>query len=361
MEKDNEVITTINSIFNDENFLLTAAISKKGFDNDQLCEILTIVLNYYITTRDTSQNITVEELKDNYQKLNNHHLTEQQLDNIITNGFLTHSFCGVERKYISKYGFDYWDKISESERMKLLHIRNCLKRLEYEVGKNPYLTYRESDNLPEIVEKEVFMTFPGSKTIHYSQYAPERLYLGPIGMSSFSNFPMIAGESKKDYLTRILKYKIETCTYNIDQDELLEVAKSVIDYYTQKQNCISFINIKDIINKPIYTIFYENGDDDHLKKYCKAISSNIFYAHQVFTKFPNDRAEGLLDIGNLVILSTDIPVDSLSFADFPNLYDLKQKYLKQKGISEGTLIEYETCQEIKETSDLPKQIKKLYK
>lgn len=361
MEKNNQIIETIDSIFNDENFLLSALDDKKIFDINNLYQVLTMVLDYCIATRDTKTNLTIKEVKDNFTKLNDHYLTKEEFDNIITNGFLTHSFCGNECQYVSEHGFDYWDKITQEEKRNLQHIRNGLKRLEYEVGKNPFLTFREEDNLPEIVDKEVFMTFPGTKTIHYSKHAPERFYYGPVGRSCLENFPMIVGESKKDYLMRILKYRIENFTFNVEQEELLEVAERVIDYYIDKNTTIAFIDIQDIIDKPIYTVFYENENADNLKKFCATIELGKFSANQVFTHFPNDASEGFYDIGNLVTLSTNIPITSLSFASFPDIYDLKQKYLKQKGINEGTPVIYETCKELKKIRKLPDKIRRLYK
>lgn len=361
MKTNYDVVDTINKVFNDENYLLSILDSKRYFDDDNLYEVLAITLNYYLLTHDKIVNYSGDEIQDKYRKINSYPLNDEQIKNIINLGYLTHSFCGVEKEYIEKYGFDYWDKISESKRKQLEFIRNGLCTLEKELGKSEFVTFREEKNPIDIVEKEVYMTVPGTKTIYYSQNAPERFLLGPIGCDSFDYFPMVVGESKKDYLMRILKYRIEKLTYNVDQDELLAIADRIVDYYTKEKNCISFINIKDIIDIPVYTVNYGNGNEETLRKYCRLVKFGHLYAENALTNKKGDEYEEPYDVGNLVTLSNFIPKTALSFASFPDTYNLKQLYLKQKGIKDGVPVTYYKCQELESNNDLPEEIKKLYK
>lgn len=361
MEKNSLVVDTLDSVLNNKDYLLSILDSDYYFNEDHLFSVLSLTLNYYIATRDRMLNPTEEMIKAGYDKLNSRAMTKKEIDNIVTHGFLTHSFNGVERDYIARYGFDYWSKISKSEQLKLLHVRNGLKRLEYEVGKSLFLTYRQDANEQEIVDKELFISVPGTKTIYYAKHTPERFYLGPVGRESLENFPMVVGESKKEYLMRILKYQIDNRTRNVEVEELYEVAERVIDYYTKETSCISFIEIEGLIDKPIYSQHYGEGDGNNLVNYCDLMTNGRFHVCNAFTKEKDDTFETPYDMGNWVTLTTDVPTDNLSFANFPDLYDLKQLYLMQKGVPLGTKVDYFTCKEISPNDYYPDSIKRLYK
>lgn len=361
MKANNEVIKTIDTVFNDENYLLSILDNDKDFNEDHLFNALSLTLKYYIATRDKSNNPNEKSIKTELEKLNKFVMTRKEIDNIVNHGFLTHSFNGIERDYIERYGFDYWNKISRQEQLKILHIRNGLRRLEYEVGKSLFLTYRQEENSQEIVDKELFITVPGTKTIYYAKHTPERLYLGPIGRDSLHNFPMIVGESKKDYLMRILKYQIDHRTMYVELEELYDVADTVLDYYTQEPSCISFIDIPSMLAKPVYSQYYGEGDGNNLINYHNLMNTGRNYLCNAFTKETDDSYETPYDMGNWVVLTTDVPHDSISFANFPDLFALKQLYLKEKGIPNGTPVDYYTCSEISPYDYYPESIKRLYK
>lgn len=352
------VVDRIDTVFNDNDFLMSAAEGSTKFDEDRLYKMLTITLNYFLATRDRCTRFTVSEMESGYERLNSRLLTDEQLENIITNGYLTHSFNTAERKYIERYGFDYWNKISSRERKELAIIRRDLGILESELGKSLFLSFRESDNDKKIVEQEVFMTFPGSKTIHYAKNTPERFYLGPVGRYSFFDFPMLVGESQKEYLMRILKYRIEHHTYNVDQDELVELAERVVDYYTKKSSSISFIKIAEMLDKPVYSINFGLGGEDNLRNFCHSILEGRNKVEAVFTHQRNDSPEAY-ETGNLVTLAKFLPTD-LSFANFPNVYALKQQYLRDKGVDEGVPVIYKDCTRVKTMSKYPYDIRKYY-
>lgn len=353
------VVDRIDKVFNNNEFLMSAANGKRKFDEDRLYYILAITLNYFLATNDTRTNFDVNGIEKEYKRINVKYLTTKEVEDIITRGFLTHSFNAAERKYIEVYGFDYWDKISEEERKKLTEIRNIFSTLEHELGKNPYVTFREKDKGIDIVRQEVYMTVPGTKTIHYAKNAPERLYFGPLGNYWYIDFPMVVGESKKEYLMRILKYRIENCTYNADQEELVELAEKVIDYYAKHSSSIAFINFMDMLDKPVYTISYGMYGETCLKDYYRSLMESRYKVEHIFSHQRNDRPESY-EIGNLVTLAKYIPTD-LSFANFPDVYSLKQQYLKDMGISEGVPVTYKNCVRIESMKDYPDNIRKYYR
>lgn len=287
----------------------------------------------------------------------------EYLNNILINGYLTHSFPGAEKEYIQDYGFDYFDKLPKSKKNKLQIVRDELVKLESALGRCSYLKERHHKNNKKIVNKELFMTFPGAKTIFYSQFAPERLYKGPIDCSLFERFPLVVGESKKEYLMRIIDYETNIRNYNtgyMSKEEILQAANLVLNHYCEASSCISFIGIKDIINIPIYEKNYGQGFN-RFNAYYEMMESGNYRIKDFFTNYMNDEPE-FCDIGDLVTLSSLIDKKSISLVDFPDWYNLRQAFLKRIGVPEGSLVRYDNCTEIEKLDDIREEhIRLLYK
>ena len=361
MDEKRSVIQSIETKINDDDFLLSILDEHHHFDGEHLNEILALTLSYYILTRDSDTSLSVNDIKKGFDSRNHGIMSPKDIENTIELGYLTHSFNGMEQEYIKKYGFNYFDKLPQDEQRKVLRVRLGLKKLESEIGKNIFLTYREEENEASIVEKELFLTLPGTKTVHYCSMAPERFYLGPLGRDSFSYFPMVVGESKTDYVKRILRYRIENMTFKIEPQRLIDIADNVAEFYTQKSPSIAFVPIKDLIDKPVYANHYGEGDGQNLKRFCDLMKTRKFYPIHAFTSLPGDEYEPQEDKGNLVVLSSDITVSNLEFSSFPDSYDVRQKYLLNKGTPKGTLVDYYSCKKIEYDYEIPSYVKAYYK
>lgn len=160
---------------------------------------------------------------------------------------------------------------------------------------------------------------------------------------------------ERDYLMRILRYRIETMTNNVDQEELAWLAERVVEYYTKKGTCIAFIAIRDIIDKAVYAVQCGMCGEDCLRKFCTIMSKPEKRESPIFTNREKDIQE-VMHSGNFVTLSS-----SLAFANFPNVYNLKQQYLESMGVSNGTLVHYKDCTAVTTMRDYPSVIQKYYK
>lgn len=361
MERNDSVIKTIDTVLNDKNYLLSILDERQSFNEEHLFEMLALTIDYYILTRYSNFNLSPQEIRNDFEALNRRVMTNSQIKNVIDHGYLTHAFNGIEKEYVEKYGFDYFDKLPEEEQRKFLRIRLGLKKLESEIGKNLFQTYREEENDMTIVDKELFVSIPGTKSVFYAKDTPERFYFGPVGRDSFAYFPMIIGESKSDYLKRILTYRIENMTYKIEPQRLIDIADGLVDYYTKEPSMLAFIPIETVIDKPVYSNFYGQGDGGNLKRFCEMMKNGRYYPCHAFTTLLDDEYENPEDKGNLVLLSTDVKPEDISFSRFPDIYNLKQTYLKEKGLKDGTLVDYYSCKEIEKDYYIPSTIKRYYK
>lgn len=361
MDKEKSIIQSIETKLNDDDFLLSILDRHHFFNGEYLNEMLALTLEYYLLTRNGDTSVSLDEIKKEFDLRNRTVMSKEELENTIELGYLTHSFNGMEQEYIAKYGFNYLDKLPQDEQRKVLRVRLGLKKLESEIGKNIFQLYREEENERKIVDNELFLTFPGTKTVHYCSMAPERFYLGPLGRDSFSYFPMVVGESKTDYVKRILRYRVENMTYKIEPQRLIDIADNVADFYTEKSPSIAFIPIKDLLDKPVYSNHYGQGDGENLKRFYELMQTRRFYPVHVFTTLPADEYEPQEDKGNLVVLTSDIKVSNLEFSRFPDQYDIRQKYLLSKGTPKGTLVDYYSCKEIEYANEVPSNVKLYYK
>jgi len=142
---------------------------------------------------------------------------------------------------------------------------------------------------------------------------------------------------------------------------MLKAIDDILNYYIDYKNCIAFIGIKSILNEPIYAERYGyKGEDKKLKEYYSLISQRKYSLRDTFTSEMSDKAE-FCNRGDFVTLSSNIDKDSISFVDFPDWYNLRQEFLKQNEIPEGTLVLYNDCTEIKRKDEISDDIKKLYK
>lgn len=92
--ENQDIFKILNQIFMDEKFLLETGTYNDSFLFQELMYKLNTILNYYIATRDKSL-LSVEEIEEKYFWIKNKLPTQKILDNILINGYLTHSFPGV--------------------------------------------------------------------------------------------------------------------------------------------------------------------------------------------------------------------------------------------------------------------------
>lgn len=205
------------------------------------------------------------------------------------------------------------------------------------------------------------MTFPGAKTIHYSIFTPERLYQGPINSYLFKDFPIVIGETKKDYLMRIIKYRMKNSTNKrISDEEILILADIILDYYSKNNPCIAFIDINNIKNIPTYEEMYNYRRSDAFYEFYNAMLLNEYELKYVFLTELCDQIE-MFNRGNYVTLSSFINKESISLVDFPDWYNLRQAFLKRVGIPDGTLVSYSDCSKLNSLDEISDDIKVLYR
>lgn len=202
MNNSKELTNSLNKIFSNRNFILNLINNEENVEQG-----LSIVLKYYIATRDTNTNYNYVQIRDMYEIISQKFLSteldlkssfssgksvktltlkqcstmelediiEQFRINIIDKGFLTHSFNGNKKNLIQKYGLGYSsNKLTAEEKKQIDRRRKSLLYLEKILGTSSFFKSQQENKCYSDI---IYLTVPGGKTIHYSlSNSPERLY-----------------------------------------------------------------------------------------------------------------------------------------------------------------------------------------
>lgn len=318
---------------NIEKFLLDKAIMGK----------FSIILQYYIATRDANTNYTFDEITKKYLEIQSNKLSDIIRENISTKGVLTHSFCGAEKELVEKYGFEYKNNLNETTLAKINEIYYCLHFLESFIGANQYLS-NQTDHI-DLLENQspLYVCLPGFETVQYAmKFSPERLYNGPL--KNLSGY-IIVGESKKDFISRTLKNRLTQLDL-IDIDGIDFYIENVVEYFCTSNPCIALIDISQVHKIPICVVSYNESTAIELEEYindknCEYIDD--FFSTSIFNPNIHGKITSQIKFKDMVTLTKHIPPGAISVVSIPDLFQIKQLLARRKGYKDGEIIDYETC------------------
>lgn len=327
----------LNKLFNDENFMeniLSFCMAKKAFSVTRIKEILSNYLIYYLYTNDTNLELSYSIITKEVSKLMNSKFSSELYDKVITNGYLTHSFNGYDRKWYEAYGFDYVSLLNKVEREDLNCLRWTVNMLERNLKQSGFV-----DDF--LLRDQIFLCAPGMKTFHYLlEASPERLFLGPLYQPKLQEQPIIVGEAKQEYYKRVLMRNIEkNFTGDALCDAVFESCQIVTSAYCTKNPCFALIPIASILDKTLGRSY------DLSDSFADYLNENI--------KLGKTRVEDFLTIegtdafepfGDLATYCSCMPnTDDFAIVEGPDLYNLKQKYAQMMGYKPGKAISFNYC------------------
>lgn len=302
------------------------------------------IMKYYIVTRDNKVRsydfITkrIDRCQDYIVNRKKGQLKfEAYFNNCILDGVVTHAFNGYNLDKVKRYGLG-------DERIFDKELTKNLQRLEEDLGSSEYVLCQSSDT------SEIYYSGVGDTSFYYACYlSPERLYLGPL--EGFDNEQIILGESKYNFMLRVLKNKIYSkCNIN-EQSELVKVAEDVISKLCTKKPVIALI--------PIQRDDFElNASDASAKDNMKSLSEylikniNLSARRSEDGKLKYDPILGsrfdvftenyweVTNLDNLVSRGVRVPPKYLNFVIVPDDFELTQRLALSKGCNKGDKIDY---------------------
>lgn len=255
-------------------------------------------------------------------------------DNILKNGYVTHSFNGYNFKMVKKYGLG-------SNKTYDPALENDLDVMCGVFGESKYAEDQGNSS------DETYYTAPGAKSFHYAcGYSPERLWCGPLAQDRNNALPVIVGENKVDYAKRVLASKAEKLGGSISPEDLeigLRAGNSVIDKLCSQKPVIAFIPIRSkrytLSACHSSTLQYQGGEYPTLLDTIESGTGS--YRKDCPLSFFTEDTHNIEqnNLGNLVH-SGIIPAKDLEFLEVEDGFSLMQRRAMLKGIKPGEKIDF---------------------
>lgn len=335
----------LGKVMNDRKFIESTFENKEGqilfskIFRVAIIEKLATVLNYYLISDDNTTDYTFDDILKKYQNLIAG-IDENKLKQIIESGYFTHSFNGSEKKYIEKYGFDYISKLNDEELKELNEMRKRLDYLSKKYGENYYIEearfLRWKRNIDEPSSEEFFFCTPGRDSIQYAlEQSPERLFNGILRKN---REPMIVEESKKNYLIRCLKKKVNPEDYAI--------VEQVINDYCSDSTYIALLDYEKMKNIPTSVTVFDKNSSHSVEEIVERLEpmgvSDYFPTRAQRPSMEFLKKHGSSYLSNMVTLVEFIPKAEYPMIRMPDIYEIMQMYAREKGLQAGQLFDCKT-------------------
>lgn len=351
MELNREEI--LGKVMNDRNFIESTFENKEGqilfskIFRVAIIEKLATVLSYYLISDDKTIDYTFDDILRKYQGLIAD-IDENKLKQIIESSYFTHSFNGSEKKYVEKYGFDYISKLNDEELKELNEMRKRLDYLSKKYGENYYIEeakfLRWKRNIDEPSSEEFFFCTPGRDSIQYAlEQSPERLFNGILRKN---REPMIVGESKKKYLIRCLKKKVNPEDYAI--------VEQVINDHCSDSTYIALLDYEKMKNIPTSVTVFDKNSSHSVGEIVERLEpmevSDYFPTRAQRPSIEFLKKHGSSYLSNMVTLVEFVPEADYPLIKMPDIYEIMQMYARKKGLQVGQVFDCGTGEFIRNLS-----------
>lgn len=335
MVNDDVLIKNLNKLFTNKKFMLSIIEQENG-NIEAVLYKMGLVLQYYIITRDENIDYSYQDIEEKYFQS----YSDNEKENIIENGFMTHSFNGYKKDLIEKNGLNYEQHLTIEQKQQINERRKILNQLEDILGVSQFITLQKERKTD--YSNSVFVCSPGAKTFHYAcKRSPERLYEGPL--KGYENEPIIVGETKSSYLYRILEKRIIQKAKNENWREeqyksAVELVRKVAEIYGGSHPAFAMLKIKDIKDIKFSQVDYDEASAEALGE---RLERAYYFGGErsIFSQNSSDMLE-TNNLGDLVTLAEYIPKNSIFTVECMDEFEMQQIYARSKGLHIGDYIDY---------------------
>ncbi len=317
-----ELSVILEKVFTDPEFMvgLLSAPGEKTLK-------MSIVLNYYIVTRDANTHYTFEKLKEKYDEFLKDH-PEKVEENAIKHGFLLHACNGNKYQRILRYGLDY-ESVPELQE-EIENSRRIIKNIEENLGQTRYLKEENIDKKRRKIENKgntVFLTTSARLAIDFALNAsPERLFRGALDTWGFA----VEGEKKKQYYYRTIEERLKED--GIDNPKTFEYLREAVDYFCSERPCIVLISFDDILDVQFWKRYVERGESTSIRELIDDGKLKFFSQYGV-TSHSDDK----FDYADIVTYCAQIPKKAVHIFHVMDDYEMNRMRAKQIGIRLGQI------------------------
>jgi len=246
--------------------------------------------------------------------------------NILVDGYVTHSFNGVNLERVKEYGLG-------DPRIYDPDLEKDLNEFGAMFGESKY--YEGQGNN----KNETYYCAPGGISFRYACiYSPERLWKGPLEQDRSDMLPIIIGESRADYARRVLDKKLKELDNSEEEKKhIAEVGLRVIDAFCTKKSVIGLIPITSISDSYRASTTFELNRENPLlvDDILREIIDGEFYR-----LCDNPTEFFIIEKFSNLVNTTRIPPKVLEFIEVEDAFVLKQKWaMVNYGLQPGDKID----------------------
>ena len=303
-------VKILQKVFEDKDFIYELVQNSKDLNND-----FASIFSYYLCTEDKNKNCTIHETISKLTELKN------SGNNIIEERYYFQAYNGGSDKSYKKNGLDDISSIPKN-------VIEAFTFLENELGKTTQpLGGHDGEH------NRSFITGDPNLVMRYAlEYAPERLWAGPLCETGSYNNPLKTnikiGESKSQYMMRIIVNKVEQLDVGSEKkEEILKYGKIVSEFYGSKRPRIAIIPEHMIKDKR--ASFGSNPD--------KTTLGELAESEQVMWKKNLESGPNFAYESGVVIFDKILPNQFRSIS-IPDKFELMQIKAIQRGAEIGDLI-----------------------
>lgn len=307
-------VRALQKVFNDDDFILRAVQGMGGIGSKvDFRYVFGNIFSYYFASEDLNHYYTIDEMNEKLWAL-------QEKGSCVDQRYYFQAYNGCCEETYRKNGIDDVSDLSSE-------IKDAMEILESELGKTTQTTAGGEEKI-----RRSYITTDFEMLMRYAfDYSPERLWYGPLKDSEKTSIRV--GESKSDYMMRVIEGKLEGKTEE-EKDRIRGAGRIIADAYGTKRPRIAIIpesEIKDF--KADFDSDTPNSEKEKPKITLYEIAEEENYGWTSgFQSGPNFSFEGG------VVVYDKITPDKFVTVSVPDSYELLQMYAVQRGANFGDMI-----------------------
>lgn len=328
-----EVAKVYNEVLQNRKYM--NGLLNESYDENEVLRTLSGALEFIVASRKFAPD---EYLKNPYMVLRclyNLGLNNDKIEeNIFSNPILCHAFNGDNYEKVLRYGLGDYRILDKKFLSMMDEIESAFEKLD---------TYYHSQLNQR---NEFFAGFPGFAELEFvAKNSPERLFLGIFNQKIAQSEPIIIGETKKGYYTRVIDHKIDALKDCLDKDKIKNIAHDIVNKFCSKRPILA-----------LFDAFSKNGEYnlttlDFIRSKCISLKDYIFRQRErivnpveSFSRFPCSK--NLTDLDDIALYDSIVPSNALGFVEMPDSYEIKQYLAFIRGCEWGDQIDFHSGEKV---------------
>lgn len=328
-----EVAKVYNKVLQNREYM--NGLFNESHDENEVLRTLSGALEFIVASRKFAPNEYLENRYMVLRRLYDLGLNNDEIDeNIFSNPILCHAFNGDNYEKVLKFGLGNYKILDKKYLKKIDKVESVFTDLDsfYQFQLNK--------------RNEFFAGFPGFAEMEFvAKNSPERLFLGIFNQKIAQSEPIIIGETKKGYYTRVIDHKIDALKDCLDKDKIKNIAHDIVNKFCSKRPILALF---DAFSKNgeynLTTLDFIRSKSISLKDYIFHQRERIVNPIESFSRF--SCSKNLTALDDIALYDSIVPSNALGFVEMPDSYEIKQYLAFIRGCEWGDQIDFHSGEKV---------------